>query len=257
MATCAVEGQAVGTAAAQCIKQGLLPRQLAQDKAKVRQLQQTLLRNDQSIKGLAADDPADLAPAATVTASAEDPERPATSVIDGYVRHVPGEATTHLWAAPLGADGAWIELAWSAAQKIGQVQITFDSGFQRELTLSASNAANKHLIRAPQPETVKDYLVQYRSAADGPWIELAAVTGNHQRFAGTVSIRSTPWRCGWSFRPPMATRRPGFSKSAAMARAAGLRLDAPEPTVVPAPPRCSLPAGSFVGPILARGNREG
>ena len=94
---------------------------------------------------------------------------------------MPGEAATHRWAAPLGADGAWIELAWPAPQQIGQVQITFDSGFQRELTLSASNAANKHIIRAPQPETVKDYRIEYRAAADGPWIELAAVTGNHQR----------------------------------------------------------------------------
>ncbi len=181
MATCAVEGQAVGTAAAQCARDKILPRQLATDPAKVRELQQALLRGDQTIKGLKNEDPLDLARSATVTASAEDAERPAANVIDGFVRHVPGEKATHQWAAPLGSEGAWIELAWPEAQKIGQVQLTFDSGFQRELTLSASTAANKHIIRAPQPETVKDYALQYRASADGPWIELATTSGNHRR----------------------------------------------------------------------------
>ena len=150
MATCAVEGQAVGTAAALCSRQDLLPRQIFADKAKLRALQQTLLRNDQTIKGLKNEDPADLARTATVTASAEDPKSPAASVIDGYVRRVPGEA--HRWAAPLAADGAWIELAWPQPVRLGQVQLTFDSGFQRELTLSASEAANQHMIRARSPK---------------------------------------------------------------------------------------------------------
>ncbi|MFN0108392.1 MAG: FAD-dependent oxidoreductase, partial [Blastocatellia bacterium] len=52
MGTCAVEGQAAGTAAALCIKHNLLPRGLYENKAKLKELQQTLLRDDQSIKGL-------------------------------------------------------------------------------------------------------------------------------------------------------------------------------------------------------------
>ncbi len=179
MATCAVEGQALGTAAALCADRGLLPRQLFADKSKLHALQQTLLRNDQTIKGLKNEDVDDLARQATVTASAEDPRSPAANVIDGYVRSVAGES--HRWEAPLGPDGAWIELAWPQPVRLAQIQLTFDSGFQRELTLSASNAANRHVIRAPQPETVKDYVVQYRPAAGADWIDVARVEGNHQR----------------------------------------------------------------------------
>jgi hypothetical protein len=179
MATCAVEGQAVGTAAALCARQELLPRQLFADKSKLHALQQTLLRGDQTIKGLKNEDEADLALTATVTASAEEPKSPAAGVIDGYVRSVGG--VSHRWDAPLAADGAWIELAWPRSVRLAQVQLTFDSGFQRELTLSASEGVNRHVIRAPQPETVKDYVVQYRSAAGADWIDAVRVEGNHQR----------------------------------------------------------------------------
>src|SRR5207249_9930413 len=67
MATCAVEGQAVGTAAALCTRHRLLPRQLYQDKARLAELQQTLLRDDQTIKHRKNEDPLDLARAARVT----------------------------------------------------------------------------------------------------------------------------------------------------------------------------------------------
>jgi len=179
MATCAVEGQAAGTTAALCAGQDLLPRQIFADKAKLHALQQTLLRNDQTIKGLKNEDESDLARTATVTASAEEPKSPAANVIDGFVRGVNG--VSHRWEAPLAADGAWIELAWPRPVRLAQIQLTFDSGFQRELTLSASESANRHVIRAPQPETVKDYALQYRPAADADWIDLARVEGNHQR----------------------------------------------------------------------------
>src|SRR4029077_1003165 len=60
MATCAVEGQAIGTAAAQCVEQRLTPRELARDPQRVVRLQQTLLRDDQTIKSLRNQDPLDL-----------------------------------------------------------------------------------------------------------------------------------------------------------------------------------------------------
>ncbi len=121
-------------------------------KSKLHALQQTLLRGDQTIKGLKNEDPADLARTATVTASAEEAKSPAANVIDGYVRGIAGES--HRWAAPLAADGAWIELAWPQPVRLAQMQLTFDSGFQRELTSSASKAANRArdpCARSPKP----------------------------------------------------------------------------------------------------------
>jgi hypothetical protein len=182
MGTCAVEGQAIGTAAALCVKHNLLPRGLYENKAKLKELQQTLLRDDQSIKGLKNEDPLDLARKATVTASHERENCQAANVINGWVRALP--EYENRWAAPLGeqdAQGVWIELAWDKPQTLSQVQLTFDSGFMRELTLSSSAAANVDIIRAPQPETVRKYSVLYQAEDGKEWVELAGVDGNHQR----------------------------------------------------------------------------
>jgi hypothetical protein len=179
MGTCAVEGQAIGTAAALCVQNSLSPRGLYENKAKLKELQQTLLRDDQTIKGLKHEDPLDLARRAKVTASNEQENCQAANVTNGWVRALPGYENR--WAAPLGADGAWIELAWDAPQTIRQVQLTFDSGFVRELTLSSSAAANTDIIRAPQPETVKKYAIQYQADDGKEWVELVSVEKNHQR----------------------------------------------------------------------------
>ena len=57
MATASVMGQAVGTAAAQCIKTGITPRELASDASHLTLLQQALIRDDQTIKGMQGNDP--------------------------------------------------------------------------------------------------------------------------------------------------------------------------------------------------------
>jgi Succinate dehydrogenase/fumarate reductase, flavoprotein subunit len=186
MATCAVVGQAVGTAAAHCIEAGVLPRGLAQSQKLVWKLQQALLRDDQTIRGLRNEDPDDLARKASVRASAEDPSAPARNVINGVTRDFPKsplypEPVINRWSAPIEEEGAWIELSWPQPQKISHVQITFDSGFQRELTLTSSDTVNRGILREPQPETVRDYRVFARKADSGEMVQVAEVKGNHQR----------------------------------------------------------------------------
>ncbi len=158
MATCAVMGQAAGTAAALCARYGITPRELYRDKPRLRELQQTLLRDDQTIKGLKNADPADLARKAKVTASAStEPSKP-ENVIDGFVRDMEGEMN-HRWIAPMSPDGARLELAWDEPQTIGHVQLTFDTGFHRELTLSAQDSVsvegNHQRLRRHDFEPVK------------------------------------------------------------------------------------------------------
>ncbi len=185
MATCAVIGQAVGTAAAHCVEAGTTPRALAQSPSQVSQLRQTLLRDDQSIKGLRNQDPRDLARKATVTASAEIAPGSAQKVLDGLVRDIPdakgNPVEVHHWAAPV-SDGhpAWIQLSWAQPQRIRQVQVTFDSGFKRQLTLTSQDSQNNTVLRAAQPETVKDYSLTYQTAS-GETRTLASVKGNFQR----------------------------------------------------------------------------
>jgi hypothetical protein len=173
-------GVCAAIAAALCAKSGLEPRHFAQNQAQVAGLQQTLLRDDQTIKGRRNLDPLDLARQAKVSASAEHDDSPAANVTNGYSRAVPGKATNR-WATEVTADGTWIELAWDKPQKLSTVQLTFDTGFQRELTLTSSDAINKGIIRAPQPETVRDYSLSYRAAEQGPLTSLLEIQGNHQR----------------------------------------------------------------------------
>ena len=185
MATCAVEGQAIGTAAAQCLEARLLPRDVARDATQIAKLRQALLRDDQTIKGLTNQDPLDLARSAKVTASAESGAARAELLLDGHVRDIPDPhgdpAELHHWAAPV-AEGrpAWVEFRWNQPQRVREVQITFDSGFKRQLTLSAQEAQNVNLLRAAQPETVKDYTVVAR-LADGTEKRVVVVKNNFQR----------------------------------------------------------------------------
>jgi hypothetical protein len=180
MATCAVIGQAAGTAAAYCIQHRLLPRQLADDASHLDQLQQLLLRDDQTIRDCRNHDPLDLARQAEVTASAHVPESDPASILNGLVRDLPGQWGNR-WGAPMTADGPHIDLEWLAPQRIRTVQITFDTGFHRELTLTHQDAYNARMIRAPQPETVRDYRLLYQQPLQNTWIPLGTFTGNHQR----------------------------------------------------------------------------
>jgi hypothetical protein len=170
MATCSVIGQAVGTAASMCIERGLAPRELASNPKIFSALQHRLIRDDQTIKNVRGADPADLARAAKLSASGGKPEL----VVDGFLRDVPGKEKHH-WAAPLADGRAWIELAWNKPQRFREIQLTFDSGFQRQLTLSASDSQTNTTVRAPQPETVR----HYRIVAEGKI--LLEITRNHQR----------------------------------------------------------------------------
>ena len=180
MATCAVEGQAIGTAAAACLDSGFLPRDLVADGAKLQAYRQRLLRDDQTIKGLANADPLDLARSAAVTASSEVEGSRADSVINGLVRDATGEWRNR-WGGAMHKRGAWIELAWPEASDISQVQICFDSGFSRQLTLTESKGARRNQIWGPQPETVADYRVEYRGPGTDGYVTLLEQKDNYQR----------------------------------------------------------------------------
>ncbi len=203
MGTCSVMGQAVGTAAALCAQRDITPRALCQHEEWLHDLRQRLVRDDQTIKGVRNDQATDVARGARITASAEEGEALAANVVNGWSRDMPGpndkcrpeqdvplkicgdgrplEKAVNHWAAPMGADGAWIELRWEEPRTIREIQLIFDTGFQRELTLTSSDTINDGIIRAAQPETVRDYDVLYRRPGDDTLIPLLSVTGNYQR----------------------------------------------------------------------------
>jgi len=179
MGTCAVAGQAAGTAVAIACQSNVHRAGDLQSPECIDAIQQKLLRDDAFLIGIHNTDIQDLARCATVRASSEQPGAPAASVNDGVTRathprlHKDLDESVHQWRS--NELPAWIELAWDCARPIREVQITFDTGFERELTLTMSDLYNSRMIRAAQPETVSDYTL---SSADDRQL---TITGNYLR----------------------------------------------------------------------------
>ena len=190
MATCTAVGQGVGTAAACSVSQGLLPSQLPGNPQAMRSIQQRLLRDDAYLIGCRNDDPADVARRATVTASSEQPNGQAANVLRGQTRAVHGPAGavadradpgTHRWMSDPGRGlPAWIQLTWPAPVAPRLIQLIFDTGMHRPLTLTHSDAYTQRMAwgRA-QPETVRDYRIELLRTGDV--VEAIEVRGNYQR----------------------------------------------------------------------------
>ncbi|MBL9208457.1 MAG: FAD-dependent oxidoreductase [Opitutaceae bacterium] len=179
MKTCAVIGQAAGTAAQRCAAGGILPRALRNDPARVKDLQQQLLKDGALILGLDNQDAADHARRATVTASASSRNSAPHHILSGQT-YATKDDVQHRWIAPLGEKGAWIQLEWIEPVTLAEIQLIHDTGLHRGLTISASPNEHRQAIAGPQPEVNRDYKV-IGILPDGSERSLAAVTLNYQR----------------------------------------------------------------------------
>jgi hypothetical protein len=196
-----VVGQAIGTAAALCHRTGLTPRQLAAER--IGELQQMLLKDDAYLLDLPGEDRANLASGANVTASSYQPGSEPELVLNGITRQIsPGLKTgnrsddfreqsllqeaglsklrTNQWASdPAQALPQFIQLKLSKPVRLNEIHLTFDSGFQRELTHTQSDSHTSRMVRGPQPETIRDYSLE--ACIEGHWTPVVEVTGNYQR----------------------------------------------------------------------------
>ena len=198
MATCSAIGQGVGTAAAYAISKEMAPQSIPSDGKATLSIRQRLLRDDALLLGCQNEDPLDLARQATVDASSEMPEGPANAVIDGWTRSLrspsperakspigaPPERfpeATHRWMSdPTLGLPAWISLSWSELVTIGIIELVFDTGMHRLLTLSmADGYTGRMLWGKPQPETVRNYAIEVN--VDGQWSTIHNEQSNYQR----------------------------------------------------------------------------
>lgn len=160
MATCAVMGQAIGTAAALALRDGVSLDQLTVGEG-IHKLQQQLIKDDAFLPAIAGNDPADLAKQATVSASSEKLGHEAALVLDGITRALPehlgpwADGQPHRWESTTLP--ATLDLAFPEAVEVREIHLTFDSGFQRELILSLSDHHTSKSLRGAQPELVKTY----------------------------------------------------------------------------------------------------
>lgn len=190
MATCAVVGQGVGTAAAIAVAEGKIISSLVEDEKCLGRIQSRLLKDDAFLIGkdqIATTDPVR---SARITASSEQVDGPASNVGSTQSRSVhglsgaPGErscAGTHRWMSdPDAGFPAWIRFEWPEAIALNQIQLVFDTGLHRHLTLSHHDGYTSSMQWGkPQEETVRDYDIEVR--IEGEWRKVTEIRDNHQR----------------------------------------------------------------------------
>ena len=192
MATCAVIGQGVGTAAVVAIKRSVEPNTLPTNQSAMQEIQQQLLLDDCYLIGLASRHANDVAPLARLAASSQQKGGEAEQVITGQTRFVNGPHGApptrtggdgmHRWMSdPAAGLPATLTLEWPKPANVARVILIFDTGMNRHLTLSMSSWYTGKMMKwgIPQPETVRDYRVEM--LVGSKWHTVAEVTGNYQR----------------------------------------------------------------------------
>lgn len=148
MATCAVGGQAIGTAAAMCVRRGCTLRELGE--RYIGDLQQRLIRDDCYLPDVARKDPDDLAPLAHIRAESEADGYRAENVTDGDNR-------TSLWRSEALGDGQTLSLSWDVPQQVEEVRLIFDPDLSGELAITLSGKKQARQLPTPPPCLVRDY----------------------------------------------------------------------------------------------------
>lgn len=176
MATCALLGQAVGTAAAIAIKNDISPRELS--KKYIKQLQQTLM-DDGCWLPYCKTEVSSLTKSATITSTGENIEL----LLNGIERHYGNDK--NCWS---GKVGDTITFSFDSEKTVNEVRFVFNSDLNRETTGAGKyipekmNTCNVHK-NAPAlniPKTlVKDIKIEIKNT-DG-WREIDGIKENHQR----------------------------------------------------------------------------
>jgi len=169
IATCAIEGQAVGTASYLCKKYNAKPRGIY--KHHIKELQQQLLKDDCYIIKVKNEDEHDIARNAVVTESSAQVLEPSKvcngqNVVNGVSRPEDGEPNT--WISDLIQPlPQHIDLDFGEPQEFNAVYLTFDTHL------------DKLIGNGAVPQCVKDYTLYYEK--DGEWVKLLSEQNNHHR----------------------------------------------------------------------------
>ena len=143
----------------------------------VLQLQQMLLRDDQTILGIKNEDSNDIARSAKVSASESIDASQPKNILSGVAYDKIG-GVENRWVA-LASSKPSITLSWDFPKKISSVQFTFFSG-SNEIAQTQSAYILKNMHRGPQKDLVRDFNL-VAILEDGSERELCQVRQNAQR----------------------------------------------------------------------------
>ncbi|AUS98581.1 hypothetical protein CDQ84_11160 [Clostridium thermosuccinogenes] len=191
MATCAILGQAVGTAAAIAIRNALKPRGVYENK--IDELQQALMEDDCYLPWKRRDIP-ELIKKAGLIASEGDPE-PLRNGLDRPI----GEEDNG-WT---GSIGSWVQYTFKQSEKIREIRFVFDSDLNRtEKVYNKVQKAHNMPCNYPldsEPLKVPESMTRaFRIEAkdkNGQWKTVLKVDNNYQRLVKLkVNIETTAIR---------------------------------------------------------------
>jgi hypothetical protein len=168
MATCAVIGQAAGTAAALCAKHNCLPRALSGG-AKLRELQRILMNDDCWLPGVSRP-VSSLALDAKLAAGGQG----APLLLDGLDRDRENEA--HAWMGSLGTP---IEYHWNEMVNVGGARFVFDSNLANEKRMPCSYPQKGNRDAVPSL-LVKSFRLEAQDE-NGQWRLAHRDSENYQR----------------------------------------------------------------------------
>jgi len=168
MATCAICGQAMGTAAAIAVRESTTPRGVYQ--SHLEELQATL-RDDDCYLPFSRRAVPELTRRAAISASSGDPE----PLRNGLDRPIDGQDNG--WS---GAPGEWVAYRWQEPVQLYEARLIVDSDLNRKL----KNMPCRFDLNAPPrntPETVTRSLRIEALGEDDAWRTVARVDDNWQR----------------------------------------------------------------------------
>ena len=186
MGTCAVGGQAIGTAAAQlCAKGAVNIRDID-----INCLQNQLLCDDCYLPELKNSDEKDFARDASVRASSFAEGYEAENVTNGISRALGGSSNAWHSSKMKEDSPEWLSLSLKGVKEVSRVQITFDSNFNIEKKITISSTRQAQQVTGVPAELVKDFEIEL--ILDGKCIEKRKVTQNYLRL---VRVDFPPTRC--------------------------------------------------------------
>ena len=181
MGTCAIGGQAIGTAAAQLKRNGKTNIR----EIDVKSLQQQLLRDDCYLPEITSLDEKDVARRAEISASDEAEGYPASKVTSGVSRRLGDDSGA--WRAK-AQDTPWIRLDLPTRAALKTLQITLDSNFDLEKKITLSSRRQNQQVPGIPKELIRDYDVEL--LLGDAIVAKEEIRGNFQRL-NRIDLRGT------------------------------------------------------------------
>jgi hypothetical protein len=173
MATCALQGQAVGTAASICNQKNVNPREVG--KMYIKELQEQLLRDDVFIPKRPANDVEDLAKKANLIFGSSTSSGDAKNLLNGMSRDIDGKIN-HWKSDGLNAS---LQLEWESPVVLSSIEMKCDTNVKRNIMMR-KDSRNDDLYGNGIPKEMLKAL-SFEARINGSWVSLGKIKDNRTR----------------------------------------------------------------------------